>query len=133
MDSLLLRCRSHLIQMPIFGDRIAIVEAKKTTLEKTLCYCLRLRIKICEEVAVFKLTIISTKIVPNLINIIENIFISELPFCLMACLIKRPFGSKYNSGFKRDVLIASFLPLYAAFFSRSLCLPSHLPVTSSLL
>ena len=134
MNSLLLRCRSHLIQMPtIFDDRIAIVEAKKTTLRKLQCYCLRPRIKLCVKVAANKLTHISTKIVPKLITIIENIFISELTFCLMACLIKRPFGSIYNSGFKPDVLIASFLPLYTAFFSQSLCLPSHLPVTAPLL
>ena len=117
--------------MPIFGDRIAIVEAKKTTLEKTICYCVRTRIKICEEVAVFKLTIISNKIVPKLISKIENIFISELPFCLMACLIKRPFGSKYNSGFKRDVLIASFLPLYSVFLKPSLFLERQRPASTS--
>ena len=34
MDSLLLRCRSHLIQMPIFGKQIKTVEAKKTDASK---------------------------------------------------------------------------------------------------
>ena len=103
------------------------------TRQKRCVIVFETRIKICEQVAVLKLTIISTKIVPNLINISQNLFISELSFCKLACLNKRPFGSIYNSGFKPDVLIASFLPLYTAFFSQSLCLPSHLPVTAPLL
>ena len=54
-----------------------------------------------------KLCISSTTIVPKLINIIQNLFISELAIFLMACLIKKPFGSIYNSGFKRDVFFGA--------------------------